>query len=545
MKALKRWLCTFLALLLIFGSVSIGATAAGTEDVIIGSVKISGPFGSDWQEQTYYYSDDYFRTSGKEVNEHLVTMSALSTFYLRNRADDPATAFSTILKHIGFSDIVAEELDVMTADSIGTLIGRKTVDGVPVIAVMIRGDDYESEWAANFLAGVSGDITGFSDAADKVVERIGAYLLSRGIKHAKYWVSGYSRSGAVANLVGRTLNENLDAFATTANDIYVYTYEAPRCTDSPAAFENIHNFIDSNDPIPAVYPAVWPAERNGVDLEIGDTNATIMSKRFALTDPYLQDFRETNLSAFVSELTELLGEKIDRQTYAEILEEPVSDFAEMFFSLSQEDRTALMEFAQTVGKEIQNDPCLISTAVQVLFDTTSETTANSIVKLVTDNIDAVVKRDGKPIGDEDFEKITALIRPLVQTLMPVIDADKLTEFDDGETAIFYHLCTAIANAGDIIAYHFNYNVFERLKMLDSYYSRRDVAILGDADGNGIANVVDATVIQRYLAELDEMDAVSQKLSDVDADGDVSCIDATWIQRYDLGMNAPDAIGKPV
>lgn len=545
MKTLKRWLCTFLAALMIISMTATGVFAAATNDFVIGTVKIGGALGIDWQEQTYYYSDDYFRTSGKEVNEHLATMSALSTFYIRNISDDPESHFSAILKRIGFSDFAAEELDVMTADSIGTLIGRKTVDGVPVIAVMIRGDDYETEWASNFLAGLSGDMTGFSDAANKVAERIRAYLTSRGIKQAKYWVGGYSRSGAVANLLGRTLNENAELYKTSEDDIYIYTYEAPRCTDSPIAFENIHNFVDSNDPIPAVYPAVWPVERNGVDIEIGDTDATVMSKRFSLTDPHLQDFRETNLSAFVRDFAELIGKNIDRQTYAEILEKPVSEAVEMLFSLSQEDRAALMNFVLTVVTEIQNDPALIPTAVQALFDTTSETTVNSIVKLVTDNINAVVKRDGKPIGDENFEKITALIRPLVQVMMPVVAADRLTEFDDGETAVFYHLATVIANAGDIITYHFNYNVFERLKMLDSYYSRRSAAILGDADGNEAVNVLDATALQRYLALFDEIDEPSQKLSDVDGDGDVTSIDVTWILRYDLGLNAPEGIGKPV
>ena len=544
MKALKRLLCTLLILSMIACMTVTGASAA-TRDFIIGTVKIDGPFGSDWPEQTYYYNNDYFRTSGKELNVHLASLSALSTFYLRNASDDPETEFTAILEHIGFSDFAVEELDLMKADSIGTLIGQKNVDGVPVIAVMIRGDDYETEWASNFLAGFSGDMTGFSDAAQKVSKRIHAYLMTRGMKSAKYWVCGYSRSGAVANLVGKTLNENLGTFETTEDNIYVYTYETPRCTDSSVAYENIHNFIDGNDLIPAVYPAVWPAERNGIDVQIGDNDATIMSKTFILAEPYFNDLHETNLSAFVREFSDLLGENIDRQTYAKVLEKPVSELVEMFFSLSDEEQTALTDFAKIVGANIQENPNMVSTMIQVLFNTTADTTVDSVVKLLTDSIDAAVESEGKPIGDENFGKITAVIRPLVQVLMPVVKADLITEFEDGESANFYHLSTMIANAGEIITYHYNYNVFERLKAMDSYYVKRITGLLGDADGNGLVDIVDVTYIQRYLVDLYPLDDLAKKYSDVDFDGEVSIDDATWIQRFDVELEAPEGIGQPI
>ena len=54
---------------------------------------------------------------------------------------------------------------------------------------------------------------------------------------------------------------------------------------------------------------------------------------------------------------------------------------------------------------------------------------------------------------------------------------------------------------------------------------------GDADGDGIVTIFDATRIQRFLADLDELSAEEQAIADVTDDGEVSILDATRIQRY--------------
>ena len=60
-------------------------------------------------------------------------------------------------------------------------------------------------------------------------------------------------------------------------------------------------------------------------------------------------------------------------------------------------------------------------------------------------------------------------------------------------------------------------------------------IKGDADGDGWIDVVDATVIQRYDADIITDADFYKPLGDVDGDRDVCVLDATLIQRYDVGL----------
>ena len=71
-----------------------------------------------------------------------------------------------------------------------------------------------------------------------------------------------------------------------------------------------------------------------------------------------------------------------------------------------------------------------------------------------------------------------------------------------------------------------------------------IYILGDADGNGDVDAVDATFIQRYCAEI----AVSISYytlmnGDVDQSGELEVTDATFIQRYLAEMTIPYAVGQ--
>ena len=70
-------------------------------------------------------------------------------------------------------------------------------------------------------------------------------------------------------------------------------------------------------------------------------------------------------------------------------------------------------------------------------------------------------------------------------------------------------------------------------------------ILGDADLDNEVSVTDATTVQRYDAEVIDLDYVAFTLADVDRDHDVSIVDATWIQRYLADMKAPDGIGETI
>ncbi|MBQ3264454.1 MAG: carbohydrate-binding domain-containing protein [Ruminococcus sp.] len=70
-------------------------------------------------------------------------------------------------------------------------------------------------------------------------------------------------------------------------------------------------------------------------------------------------------------------------------------------------------------------------------------------------------------------------------------------------------------------------------------------VLGDADGDGEVTIIDATYIQRALADITIPTAVNEAAADVDGDSNTTIIDVTFIQRYLAGIDIPYAVNEPV
>ena len=86
-----------------------------------------------------------------------------------------------------------------------------------------------------------------------------------------------------------------------------------------------------------------------------------------------------------------------------------------------------------------------------------------------------------------------------------------------------------------------YDLEDISRKIDMYY---DVQLLGDADGDCDVTILDATVIQRVLAEL-PVDSYNEAAADADGDGDVTILDATYIQRFLAGLPCPAGIGEEI
>lgn len=69
-------------------------------------------------------------------------------------------------------------------------------------------------------------------------------------------------------------------------------------------------------------------------------------------------------------------------------------------------------------------------------------------------------------------------------------------------------------------------------------------ILGDANCDGAVTVIDATWIQRVSADIFE-GAYSEAAADVDGSGVVDISDATLIQKWLAEIETPYAIGTPI
>ena len=62
------------------------------------------------------------------------------------------------------------------------------------------------------------------------------------------------------------------------------------------------------------------------------------------------------------------------------------------------------------------------------------------------------------------------------------------------------------------------------------YDMTDLSVKGDIDSDGKATIDDATLIQRYLADLADFSRLQKKLSDLYSDDSITIDDVTWLQR---------------
>ena len=546
-RFLKRALC--MVLITVLAAACVPAAGAGEEpDLITGSFVMQPPIDGDPVTDTYYYSDSYFDASGAVYNDHLSTMSAALAFSISGTSDTPDEAFGTLLRDIGFTDIDTWDMDHTAADSMGTVIGSKSLGDTVLIAVVLRGDGYTSEWVSNLTAGAGGDPEGFAASAGLAEQRIAEYLSDHGIASAKYWITGYSRAGGVANLVGRDINADPDAFKTTADDIYVYTFAAPNCSADGTVYDNIYNVADCRDLIPYVYPAGWSIGRSGVPVELGDTQTTVMIVRMIHSQPYYETYKEIGLSSFLEDFAAFCAANISRQTYTEQIEPYVCELIGIYFDHSSAERAEIGEAIKLIADDVAADQNMMTAFFCYTSDMarTWQYGVNEFDRIICSAIDQ--HADDLPLTEDELASVKSTVKPLLTVLQPVILADYTAKIAVNSSYMYYarlyHLMTLFMNIEEILQYHFNYNIFNSLKARDSYYDKRPGAVLGDADCDGSVTIMDACSVQRYIAEF-AVRAFDTGAADANSDGTVTVIDATCIQRWLADLSCPDGIGEPM
>lgn len=552
-KLFKKLVSLLLSLTLLSGVLLAAEVTVRAQEA---DPPISSPFtmltldGYDPGELVYYYSDDYFRSSGKELDPHLRTMSAVLTFSIRGVSATPEETYGALLREIGFGDIVTYDMDQITTETIGVVLAHKTIDGKDVVAVAIRGDDYGVEMAANFIAGAEGDIEAFASAEALVESRVGDYLEAYGITAAQYWVVGYSRSGAVANLFGRELNRNPGRFCTAADDIFVYTFEAPLSSADDTVYENIHNIIDPRDAVTYVYPAAWSLYSSGVPSVIGSGEETITMYYLDFDSAtVISELGEVKVSDFLTGFFAFIAGNVSRAAYAEKLQAPLSQLLEIFIGLSQAQQQVLLAYFEQVGEQMINDPNLFFSLLSPILDPYSRKNIDKVTALVKGYMDQVSEAYGKPVDDESYAAIQAAIRPLVQVMLPLFSKDYTASYqpEDGSepvSAPLYRFVTFFSNLVTLFKHHMNYNILAELMAEDSYYAKESVRIRGDADGDGHVNILDATRVQRWLAGF-KVSSFDKGTADADGSGSVTVLDATAIQRYLASLETYEGIGSRI
>ena len=259
-------------------------------------------------EASYYYTDALFTNSNGngalDYDQHLATMSCVLAMSAFRRpytgAENQARNVKNLMTDLGMKSIEINYPEPARNDfndyTIGYAIGQKKLTegsnaGKTLITIAVRGANYMTEWGSNTTLQNSGvynrQSAGFSDAADKVTKGVQKYLSKNRIDGSSsdviYWITGYSRGGATANLTAQRITDLYnDGNNGDGNRVYAYPIEAPQGAwfdagtgkmreganpkkANPKDYKNIHNIINPDDLVPRVAPSVMGFSRFGVD----------------------------------------------------------------------------------------------------------------------------------------------------------------------------------------------------------------------------------------------------------------------------------------
>ena len=174
--------------------------------------------------------------------------------------------------------VCSANYDKGTADSISFCMGHYSVEGYDLIAVAVRGIDYDVEWASNFKIGTSGDHQGFTEAATQVYDGLTSYINSK--YKSSYdsgkillLMTGYSRGAAVTNVLSYlVLADPVKKLNIPLKQVAAYTFGTPRglCAEHAIAFPNVFNIFTSADVVTYIAPEIYGMYRCGRDINIYD-----------------------------------------------------------------------------------------------------------------------------------------------------------------------------------------------------------------------------------------------------------------------------------
>ena len=226
-------------------------------------------------EDTYTYSDGWFSEDPAVRNDKLALVSMqLTAAAIDGDPDGLGTAF---LKELGFENTGLSDFASTDPTDCNYTWGTKELDdGTALVAVVIQSYAFDQAtkikgWQQNFT--VNGETEcdehfAYALAVSRVIDDIAAL---GGDGPVKYWITGYSRGGALANLLAVKLPALL---ADRNTGIYAYTFEAPATVNGDAALEApyIHNYICEDDPV--VHIPVWGMTRHGADYVLKAAEGT-------------------------------------------------------------------------------------------------------------------------------------------------------------------------------------------------------------------------------------------------------------------------------
>ena len=441
---MKKTIIRILSLLLLTVLCTVSFSGCANTDEVQGTFSFLNLSNEEMTGQ-FRFRKSWFAQSSFVDNPGLLKVSlyaALSTS--ENRGD---TFSKKYLGDLGFSDLISYDTDIEPrVDTVGTVFGRLRTDGVDVIAVIVRGDKYFSEWAGNFIVGSEGNAHGLDNAARTVRERLLSYLDSLGPGPFKIWITGYSRGGAVSDLLGAYITKDPRPFHTKSEDVFVYTFEAPAASAERQGLSNIKNISQPTDPILIFCPSSWGLGTNGLSIRVGND---------PLIDLYdessAKPFSSMPASLFLEEFSAFLGQTITRDAYADHYESSLVPLILMIFSKPDTEKLQILDLIKLFVFNVIPDTRFIE-QVKTLWEkveTSSDPEApEALSSLLYERFEKYLGQKTDPVlTADDWEIIRTHLPQMIRFLGTLISADRNS---DSGVHPLWHFRTFLNNV-DIFA----------------------------------------------------------------------------------------------
>ena len=330
-------------------------------------VSVTGSYYDDGNINTgFIYSDKMLLQSSYEMSGDIakfaVTLSAAA--YSENGSNVRKMLESDDMGYtVGCFDYTyPRTLD--DNDVVAYVIGRKVLDdGKQLYCVVIRGTN-GLEWCSNFNMGDpetnGGNHLGFHLAARRVKDVLTNLFSNDGAIPSDRYIlfTGHSRGAAVANILAAqySLSEDIPA-----DHVFGYTFACPAVSKNAreSGFENIFNFNNYGDAIPAVPLASWGYKRFGIDYKFA------FSMIPAFTMQYYNTFKNENAS-----ITDTVGYEFAVETLfpkETTVNEPKGRFAAMVLAwkLSKTNEVSFGDLVAHYGKGVFKDTSLYEQAINI------------------------------------------------------------------------------------------------------------------------------------------------------------------------------------
>ena len=423
-----------------------------------------GPFQSTDREQREFSYELGYKTLRYNDNDFHLDLARLSlakslaSYAAKGDYSTKDRNITLFHQELGFREIESNSFYVSKPEqnSIGVQFALKRYFTFTMVSIAIRSGGYQAEWGGNFRFGKQGHHEGFEIAAKEVLKLLNEYIQKHRLfkaKRIRFWIAGYSRGGAVANLVSaellHQLHEGSEEVIKEATKIqlhpkaktrvYAYTFETPL-----AAFFNtqndcqkcIYNIYSPKDLVPSIPFAYMGFKRYGTDIliDVDDTKLPLLKQLMPNRDPkpfQLMEFSGVKMVAskkhmdkakFIQEMLRFFefDFQLDRARYVDIYQEGLANVAAFFKSTDP----------RVIGGILSNlkVPTLLASLINK--------------RHFSAYIRSLIKPFDLPLDKERVKQTIDSLYPLITELIKIDTSHR-----------FLHLMTMFVSSGSIFAEH--------------------------------------------------------------------------------------------